>query len=339
MSESGTTNRVWRLRSRPVGEVKESDLELCIEALPEPAQGQMLIKNIFFSIDPTHRIWMSDKEQYMPKVELGEVMRAATIGEVVSHNTDYPDYPVGTKLVCFGGMCDYFVGIPGANIMYKAGTLSLPLTADLSVCSIIIGLTAWHGVKRILAPSSGDIVVVSGAAGAVGSLVGQLAKARGATVVGIAGTDDKCAWLTNSLKFDLAINYKTQDVAKELKAFAPEGITHYFDNVGGNVTDAVFLCARLNAKFALCGSISEYEDSWVGQRNYNMILMRRINVQGFICTDHIPSMSDMLADVSPLVLSNKIKYEEDIRDGLQNYISVLNLLFSGGNKGKLILKV
>jgi hypothetical protein len=168
------------------------------------------------------------------------------------------------------------------NVIYPAGTIGLPLTADLSICSIIIGLTAWVGVNRILHNhiNEGSIFCVSAAAGAVGSLVGQLGKLKGAKVIGIAGSASKLAWMQEELGFDYVINYKTEDVSKRLKEIAPDGINAYFDNVGGEVTDAVLENAAMNSKIAVCGSISEYDDKWAGQRNWNMILMRRITVQG-----------------------------------------------------------
>ena len=277
-----------------------------------------LVKNLFISIDPTHRIWvcsvptlrplpscahpqscahpsptlrrrqMSDKPQYMDPVDLGDVMRAVTVGVV--QESDLPDWPVGCHVVGFGGCADFFEGIPGANVLYRAGECSgLPLTADLSCCSVIIGITAWHGVNKVLQVGPGDTVVVSGAAGAVGSLVGQLALLKGARVAGIAGGASKCAWLKD-LGFHAAVDYKSQDVAKELAAFAPGGVTCYFDkcgassapcaraqhpqasevaavdsrceaglprSVGGAVTDAVLTTMKNNGRFALCGSISE----------------------------------------------------------------------------------
>lgn len=335
--EGATPNRAWRLRSRPVGTIADTDLELVNEFLPRPAEGQLLIKTEYISLDPTHRIWMSDKAQYMPPVNLGEVMRAASIGVVeVSRNAEYP---VGTHVVAFGGVQERFIGIPGVNVLYEAGKSGLPLTADLSAASIVIGLTAWHGMVKVLAPEDGDIVVVSGAAGAVGSIAGQLAKVRGATVIGLAGSKEKCEWMKQALGFDVAINYKTEDVHSAIQAAAPEGVTHYFDNTGGPITDAVLMNARGNAKFALCGSISEYDDNWNGQKNYNMILMRRIRVTGFICTDHLDELPEATKEISELILAGKLKYKEDIREGLETYIESVRDLYTGGNKGKLMLKV
>ena len=331
------THRAWRLRCRPVGAIRDSDLELCVEPKPTPAEGQLLVKNLFISIDPTQRIWMSEKAQYMPNVELNDVMRAPTIG-VVEESNDL-NYPVGTYVYGFGGCQEFYAGIPGVNVLYKAGENNgLTLTADLSLCSIIIGLTAAHGVK-LMEPTDKDTVVVSGAAGAVGSLFGQLVKLRGAKVIGIAGRDEKCAWMKNDLGFDEVINYKTQDVEKSLAALAPDGVSGYFDNVGGSITDAVLANARLKMKLIVCGSISEYDDNWSGQKNWNMILMRRVTVIGMICLDHLDELSVCKEELSQLALAGKVKYVEDIREGLENYPATLRLLLSGDNKGKLILKI
>jgi NADPH-dependent curcumin reductase len=297
------------------------------------------MRNKWLSIDPTHRIWMSDKPQYMPCVPLNDIMRCITCA-VVEESDDPVAYPVGAHFVCFGGVCEYFIGVPGENVLYPAGNLGLPVTADLSVCSFVIGLTAWHGVNKILCPDESSIVCVSGAAGAVGSLVGQLAKLKGAKVIGIAGGAEKCSWLKNDLKFDCVIDYKSENVEKALAAFAPEGISHYFDNVGGEVSDAVLLNMRLYSKYALCGSISEYDDKWSGQKNFNMILMRRISVQGFICVDHMADeLSQSKAEITEYVKAGRLKYTEDVRTGLESYPATVRLLMSGANTGKLILQL
>jgi len=227
------------------------------------------------------------------------------------------------------------------NVFYPAGECDgLPLTADLSLCSIIVGLTAWYGVNHVLDVKPGDVVVVSGAAGAVGCLVGQLAKLKGAKVLGIAGGATKCAWL-KSLGFDESIDYKNKavSVVEAVKAWAPEGVTCYYDNVGGCITDDVLLAMRNQGKVAVCGSISEYDDAWSGQKNWNLILMRRLSVKGFICTDQMEHLAAAKKDLAALAKAGSIKYAEDVREGLENYPATVRLLFSGENTGKLILKV
>jgi NADPH-dependent curcumin reductase CurA len=339
------SNRCLRLESRPTGAVTADNVKLSLEPIPTlPSSTNdeifLVVRNLYASIDPTHRIWMADKAQYMDKIELGDIIRAATVG-VITESSNEEQWPVGTHVVGFGGLCDYYLGIVGKNVMYVAGkNQDLPLTADLSVCSIIIGLAAWHGINHALAPSEDDIVVISGAAGAVGSLAGQIAKHRGCKqVIGIAGGSEKCTWITQELGFDAAIDYKSQNVEETLKTLAPTGITCYFDNVGGDVTDAVLMNTRNNARVAICGSISEYNDQWTGIKNFNMVLMRRLMVQGFICTDHFYELEVMRSTIASLVSAGVIKYMEDVREGLENFVDVVNLLFTGQNTGKLILKI
>ena len=342
-------NRCLRLQSRPIGNVTEDNVKLSVESIPSlppvhsdetTSETYLVVQNLYASIDPTHRIWMSDKAQYMDNIAIGDIIRAATVGVIVkSSNTE--QWPVGTHVMGFGGICDYYLGIVGKNVFYVAGQQSnLPLTADLSVCSIIVGLAAWHGMKKVLAPTSEDILVISGAAGAVGSLTGQIAKHLGCKqVIGIAGGQEKCDWITKELGFDAAIDYKSQNVQETLKTLAPSGITCYFDNVGGDVTEAVLMNVRNHARMAVCGSISEYNDQWTGVKNFNMISMRRITVQGFICTDHLDELAQMQTEVATLIAEGKIKYAEDIQVGIENFVDVVNRLFTGKNTGKLILKI
>lgn len=335
-------NRCLRLRAHPVGKIAYTDLELCKEAIPTLAEeGQFVVKNLYASIDPTHRIWMAgEKPQYMDPVALGDIMRAATVSIVTESKND--DWPVGMYVCGFTGLCDYAVGIPGVNVFYPSTCNEIKdasPTIDLSYASIIIGLTAWHGINKIIQANPETVLVVSGGAGAVGSMAGQLAKLKGATVIGIAGGPAKCKYMTEELGFDHGIDYKNQNVAEALKEIAPEGITAYFDNVGGDVTDAVLLNARNHATFAICGSISEYDDNWVGIKNFNMILMRRITVQGFVVMDHMDEFPEAKTELIELVSAGKLKYKEDIREGLENYVDVVNLLFKGENEGKLILKI
>ena len=265
-------------------------------------------------------------------------MRAAVIGVVEESKNGA--FPVGTQIFGFGNVLgDYWVGTPGGNVMYAVGGGPLPVTADLSVLSLIVGLTAWYGATKVLKPAAGDVFVVSGAAGAVGSIVGQLAKLAGARVIGIAGGPAKCEHLRSALGFDLAIDYKSQDVEKSIEAFAPEGVTHYFDNVGGVITDAVLSVMRVGGKVALCGAISEYDSKPVGIAQYNMILHRRLTVTGILCTDQAALLGEAKAELAALVVAGKLKYAEDIREGLEIYPSVVRLLSTGAHSGKLILKL
>ena len=351
-------NRCMRLRSVPNGKIVKSDFELTEEPIPSIAADDensgyhVIVKNTMASIDPTHRVWMNaKKDQYMDGVELGDIMRAITVGIITeSRNIDWP---VGTKVVGFGGICDYYVGIPEVTIVEKCACNTnneISSTLELSYGGVIIGLTAWHGVNKILQPgssgggggdSNNEVVVISGGAGAVGSIAGQLSKTKGVTVIGIAGGKEKCLFMTETLGYDFAIDYKSDEytISDKLKEYAPDGITGYFDNVGGTVTEAVILNARNNMKMAICGSISEYDDEWQGIKNFNMIVMRRISIQGFICTDHLDELSDARKDLYQLKKEGRLIFREDIREGIENYTEVVNLLFTGGNKGKLLLKI
>lgn len=309
--------------------------------MPVPNDGEVLVKNLYASIDPTHRIWMSGKKaQYMDPVNIGEVMRAATNGIIVE--SKHPDWPVGKMVHGFGGISEYYIGIPGVTMLGVCKCEEdndVSPTFELSYGGAIIGLTAWHGVNKIIEPKDGDVFVVSGGAGAVGSIAGQLAKLRGATVIGIAGGNEKCSYMKETLGFDYAIDYKSEDINEKLKEYAPHGINGYYDNVGGDATEAVLMNAANGMKVALCGSISEYNDEWSGIKNFNMILMRRVTVRGFICLDHFDELSEAQAELLQLKKEGKLEFREDIRDGIENYIDTVNLLFNGGNKGKLLLKI
>jgi NADPH-dependent curcumin reductase len=334
-------NRCVRLVSHPVGTISKTDLKLSNEEIPKAADGQVIVKNLYASIDPTHRIWMNGKKaQYMDPVPLGDIMRAATVGVVVESKNEA--FPVGKKVFGFGGICDYYVGIPGVTLVEMCACESDPEiedTFELTYGGLIIGLTAWHGINKIIEPKQGDVVVISGAAGAVGSLAGQLAKNRGAKVIGIAGGVEKCKYLIETLGFDHAIDYKTENIEEKLKEYAPEGVEGYFDNVGGDSSEAVLMNARNGMAMALCGSISEYDDNWSGIKNFNMILMRRIKVQGFICLDHGNELAEARAEMVQLKKEGKLVVQDDMREGIENYVDVVNLLFCGGNRGKLMLKI
>eukprot|EP00873_Tetraselmis_striata_P011632 jgi/Tetstr1/431896/TSEL_021385.t1 len=327
-------NRKWVLKRRPAAEIRHGDLLLEVEDKPTCGEGQVVVRNELISIDPTHRIWMSDRPQYMPPVELGEVMRAGSYAEVVE--SKFEGLKPGDKVFAMGGVQDYAVA-PGETLSKMDPNIK-PEDA-MSAFSVIIGLTAYHGMMKICQPKAGETVVVSGAAGAVGSMAGQMAKIAGARVIGVVGSASKAKWITEDLGFDGAINYKRDDIAAKLKELAPGGVDCYFDNTGGPVSDEVYLSFNNSARMALCGLIDAYNKKDIpGPRSYSMILMRRVKVQGFICTDHMDEMPEMLEYMGKHVAAGEIKYNVDVREGLDNYIEVVNLLFSGGNNGKLCLK-
>ncbi|MBW4668736.1 MAG: NADP-dependent oxidoreductase [Cyanomargarita calcarea GSE-NOS-MK-12-04C] len=333
-------NRQFRLASRPVGDIKESDFEYREEPIPTPKEGEILIRNIYLSLDPTNRIWMTDAEQYMPPVKLGEVMRGITVGVVEESKNQ--NFKKGDFVSGMLGWQDYAIafGDSGNFITALPNPLSVPLTAFLSPLGGT-GCTAYFGLLDIGQPKAGETVVVSAASGAVGSIVGQIAKIKGCRAVGITGSDEKCQWLVNELGFDAAINYKTADLDKELAASCPDGIDVYFDNVGGSILDAVLKKINLNARIPLCGLISSYNSQKPvpGPYNYSQILMKRARVQGFIILDYIPRWSEAITEMGQWLKEGKIKYSLEIVEGLENAPKAILKLFDGNKNGKLIVKV
>jgi len=330
-------NRQWILERRPIGEISDSDLQLIESEIPEPGEGQALIQNIYLSIDPTNRIWMSDIDQYMPPVEIGQVMRGGCTAKVIKSNT--PDLQVGQYVSAFTcGWQDFAVVTPSETSPLPSER-KLPLTAYMSAAGFT-GYTAYFGLLNITNPQPGETVVVSTAAGAVGSVVGQIAKIKGCKVLGITGSDDKCKWI-KELGFDGAINYKTQNVLEELKKQCPEGIDVYFDNTGGEILDAVLTLINQNARISVCGLISMYNknDPVPGPYMYRNILMKRAKVEGFIVSDFIAEWENAAIELAQWIDEGKIQYKVDVQQGLENALSTVNMLFSGKNQGKLILQV
>jgi NADPH-dependent curcumin reductase CurA len=328
------TNRQWILRKRPTGEIKTGDLELVSTPVPAPGAGEFLARTIYLSLDPTNRIWMSDMEQYMPPVQLGDVMRGGTLGVVEESNN--PDYKPGDIVMGIAGWQEYSV-VGGAQKLPKT---SLPLVAHMSVLGMT-GATAYFGLLDIGQPKAGETVVVSAAGGAVGSIVGQIAKLKGCRVVGIAGSDDKCAHLVKDFGFDAAINYKKENILAALKRECPNGIDVDFENAGGEIFDAVLQNLNLKARIPLCGLISGYNAEGLapGPAHFANVLMKRARIEGFIIIDYFPRLSEFHADMGKWVAEGKIKYDVHVVKGIENALSALNLLFTGGNTGKLLLQM
>jgi len=330
-------NRQWILVRRPDGEIQEGDLELRESAIPQPGDGEVLVRNIYLSLDPTNRIWMSDIDQYMPPVEIGDVMRGGTLGVVEQSRSDL----LAQGDIVLGGMGweDYFTAPAGALNKLPV-EMGIPLPAFMSVVGMT-GLTAYFGTLDICQPKSGETFVVSAAAGAVGSIAGQLAKLEGARVVGIAGSDEKCRWLTNDLGFDAAINYKSENVLDALGTRCPDGIDCYFENVGGEILDAVLTHLNKFSRIALCGLIATYnaKDPVPGPYMFRNLLMKSTTLKGFIVIDYMDRFQEGLARLGGLVLEDKLKYQVDINPGLENAPKILNKLFTGENKGKLLVQI
>ena len=336
---SNRTNRSWRLRQRPEGVIDENDLELVTDEIPEIQEGQVLAKTIYFSLDPTNRIWMSDIDQYMEPVEIGDIMRAGGSLAIVEESK-VPHVKVGDIVQggMHGGWQEYFI-IPGEEAAAIPLVESIPLTALISVLGFT-GPTAYFGFLDIGQPKKGETVVVSAAAGAVGSIVCQIAKIKGCRVVGIAGSDKKCNWLKNDLKVDEVINYKKDDILESLKEKCPEGIDIYFENVGGETLDAALTLMNNYGRIPVCGLISMYND-WEtpGPKMFRNILMKRLTVKGFLVSDYLDRYAESLESLSEWMAEGKIQYKVDIVEGIENAPSAVNKLFTGENNGKLVIKV
>ena len=336
---SNRTNRSWRLRQRPEGIIDENDLELVTDEIPEIQEGQVLAKTIYFSLDPTNRIWMSDIDQYMEPVEIGDIMRAGGSLAIVEESK-VPHVKVGDIVQggMHGGWQEYFI-IPGEEAAAIPLVESIPLTALISVLGFT-GPTAYFGFLDIGQPKKGETVVVSAAAGAVGSIVCQIAKIKGCRVVGIAGSDEKCNWLKNDLRVDEVINYKKDDILESLKEKCPEGIDIYFENVGGETLDAALTLMNNYGRIPVCGLISMYND-WEtpGPKMFRNILMKRLTVKGFLVSDYLDRYAESLESLSEWMAEGKIQYKVDIVEGIENAPSAVNKLFTGENTGKLVIKV
>ena len=330
-------NRQWRLARRPVGTIETNDLEWREAPLPSLGQGDVRVRHIYLSLDPTNRIWMSDMVQYMPPVAIGEVMRGGTLG-VVEESLD-PSLNPGDIVSGLGGWQDYFVG-PAQYLRKTTPPAGVPLTALMSIFGTT-GLTAYFGLLDIGRPEQGETVVVSAAAGAVGSIVGQIAKIKGCRVIGIAGSDEKCAWITDELGFDGAINYRTENVQDRLSALCPDGIDVDFENVGGEILDTVLTQINLNARIVICGLISSYNatEPVPGPYHFANILMKRAIVQGFIILDFVSRFPEGVAALAQWLAEGRLKYEVDIVGGLENAPTAVNRLFTGGHTGKLLVQV
>ena len=330
-------NRVWRLRKRPVGMIGDDVLSLEQEAIPEPAAGQLLMRLNYLSLDPTNRIWMSDMDQYMPPVALGDPMRGVVCGTVVA--SKHPDFAAGDVVSGLGTWADYQVGVPG--MLNKMPPLAGVSVADAFGLMAVVGPTAYFGLMDLGAPKAGETVVVSAAAGAVGSVVGQIAKIQGCRAVGLAGSDEKCRWIVEDLGFDAAINYKTEDVPAALKRACPQGIDVYFDNVGGDILDACLKQMNLFGRIPTCGLISQYNATGEvpGPKNYPMILMQRLKVQGFIVLDYAGRYPEAIGALGQWLQSGQLKFRVDMHDGLERAVSTLRMLYTGENQGKLMVRV
>jgi NADPH-dependent curcumin reductase len=328
-------NRQILLKGRPKGPVTRDTFEIKDGSVPDIEDGQFLVRTLFLSIDPTIRGWI-DRDTYLPAIEIGAVVRCAGAGVVVKSNN--PKFAVGDRVFSLLGWQEY--AVLGDRDQANAIPSGIDLRDALSLFGAT-GLTAYFGITEIGKPVAGETFVVSGAAGATGSIAGQLAKAKGCRVVGIAGQDSKCRWLTEELGFDAAINYKTEDVPKRLAETCPKGIDVYFDNVGGPILNHVLARLAMRARVILCGAISQYNDldNAFGPSNYVNLISRRAKMEGFIVLDYVPRFMEAVMALGGLLAEGKVKHKVTVVDGLDNAPNALQRLFTGDHEGKLLVKV
>jgi NADPH-dependent curcumin reductase CurA len=331
-------NRRFLLRQRPSGRIGPDTFELTEQPVPELGDGEALVRVDWISLDPTNRMWINDTPTYLPPVGIGEVMRAAGMGQVVASNN--PNYPVGQTVQGLLGWQEYAV-LSDASMVNPVDIAEGISPSTYLGALGMTGLTAWVGIRDIGKPQPGETVVVSAAAGAVGSVAGQLAKAAGARVVGIAGGPQKCALLVDELGFDAAVDHRADDWATQLKAATPDGIDVDFENVGGALMDAIFARLNIGARVALCGLISEYnaEDPPSGPRAFGNLLIQRALVKGFIVLDHFGQATEAITEIAGLMQQGKLKPLETVVEGFEQLPTAINMLFDGKNYGKLVVKL
>jgi hypothetical protein len=322
-----------KLVKRPALKITPDVFQTVTLESPPLEVGQMLLKQTHMSLDPAMRGWMSaDTGSYIPPVELGSVMRSSGVAEVVESKNDR--FPVGSRVLGMIGWTEY-------AISKGDGLQKLPpdIPAEAVLCVLALpGLTAYQGLIEIGKPKAGETLVVSGAAGSVGSMVGQIAKAEGLRVVGTAGTDEKCRWLEDELGFDKAINYKHDDLTKQLTEATPNGVDIYFENTGGKVQHIVFYRMNAHGRIIVCGMIADYNtDKPSPGPNWLNIIRKRLTIQGFTMPDHWDQVPAMMVKLSAYYMGGKLKYRAHKLQGLESAIEGINLLFTGGNTGKLMV--
>ena len=329
-------NRAWTLVSRPEGTFKPSDFEWVEAPVPDLADGQVLVRQVYLSLDPASRGWAGATPTYMPSIPLGSVMRGFGLG-VVDASRD-PALRSGDLVQGLLGWQTHAV-VDGRTVGRFVRDPALPLDAYLSVLSHI-GATAYFGLLEVGALAAGDTLVVSGAAGAVGSLVGQIGKIMGCRVIGVAGSQEKCAWLTE-LGFDATINYKQEPVLPRLRRLCPNGIDVHFENVGGAVLDAALACINTRARVVLCGLIAQYNELVPppGPRFLGNVLTRRAKIEGFIVADYQHRFHEAFGPLTEWLKDGRLRYRTDMVDGLEHAPLAVNRLFEGGNTGKLMVRV
>jgi len=332
------TNRQLVLRARPKGLLAQGDLQLAEAAIPSPAEGQVLARVKYLSIDPTMRVWMAT-DSYLPAVGIGEVMRAAGLAEVVESRTK--EFKKGDKVVGLTGLQDYCV-IDTANKAARFQKVPpIPFISDTAFLGVLglTGLTAYFGMMEIAKPQKGETLVVSAAAGATGSIAGQIGRIHGCRVVGIAGGAEKCKWLTEELGFDAAIDYKAADWKAKLAEATPKGVDINYENVGGEIMNAVLERMNLHGRVVLCGFISGYTKAEPEVLSAGLLIVKRLKVQGLLVLDYLDRFMEAATQLGKWKMFGKLKDRETIVEGLEKAPEAINMLFTGGNIGKTIVKV
>jgi NADPH-dependent curcumin reductase len=330
------TNNQFQLAARPIGLPKASDWNYAAQPMPEPGEGEVLVKILYISLDPAMRGWINEGRSYIAPVAIGEVMRALAAGEVIA--SKHPGIAVGDHVTGLLGVQEYAVAHGDTVMKVDTGLVELPVY--LSTLGMP-GMTAYFGLLEIGKPTEGETVVVSGAAGAVGGVVGQLAKLKGARAVGIAGGEEKCRHLVEDLGFDAWIDYKAEDVNAALHKHCPKGIDVYFDNVGGEILDAALAQLSRGARVVICGAISQYNatSAMQGPSNYMSLLVNHASMTGFVVSDYGAQYAQGARQMGEWLAAGKLKSREDVAEGLETFPETLLRLFSGENTGKLVLKL
>lgn len=331
-----STYTAINLIARPApGPIPANVFEVVKKDIPSVKDGQILVKQTHMSLDPAMIGWMNpDPESYIPPVALGDVMRSSGLGEVVESQN--PGFAVGDRVMGMTGWSEYILSNGEGLRKVQPG---LDAEMVLSVFALP-GLTATQGLFGFGNPKPGETILISGAAGSVGSIVGQLAKAEGLDVIGVAGSDEKCKWLVDDLGFDGAINYKSDDIDAKIKEFAPKGVDIYFENTGGPIQHHAIENMNAHGRVIVCGMISDYaaETPSAGP-NWIPIIKKRITIQGYAMPDHFPQLAELVGKLTPYVMQGKVKYRAHVLEGLESAIDGLNMLLTGGNNGKLIVKL
>ncbi|EAY31299.1 NADP-dependent oxidoreductase [Microscilla marina] len=329
-------NKQVILKQRPVGLPDESTWETVKADIPAAKDGEVVVKQHYISLDPAMRGWMNDSKSYLPPVGIGEVMRAGSVGEVVE--SKHPDFQVGDYLSGWGGVQQY--AATDAKGWFKVDPNLVSLPTYIGTLGMP-GMTAYFGILEVGKIKEGETVLISGAAGAVGSIAGQIAKIKGCKVVGIAGGAEKCAYLKDELGFDGAIDYKNEDIQAAIKRECPKGVDVYFDNVGGDILDAALANLRMHGRVPLCGAISQYNstEGIAGPKNYLSLLVNRGTMQGFIILDYVKDYQKAAMEMGTWMAQGKLKSREDVHEGIENFRETFLRLFSGEKLGKLVLKV